>query len=203
MSVLDTTAWEKFAQKAYAVDKACMPIFTAAIKSMAEVTAGELREYPESTAANQPGRISPITGRPLGYYERHRGWWYPVMRERTLAGLNKKTLGVMKSKVTHLPVAGYKLAKNKKAGKRGTSELMGMKWVTEVTQNEQAGFVEAVIGNTASYEQYVQGDRQSRKMAAIGWRSAEQAAEKLTPQYEEIMAQAVDDIVKYFGGTFT
>lgn len=43
--------------------------------------------YPPSTEANMPGRFD-ADGNPMGYYERGRGWWYPVLRTSTLGGKN-------------------------------------------------------------------------------------------------------------------
>ena len=50
---------------------------------------GELgyANYAPSSEANLPGRIDEL-GNPLGYYERNRGWWYPVKRMSTLAGVS-------------------------------------------------------------------------------------------------------------------
>jgi hypothetical protein len=191
MSQLDITQWEQFAQKAFAVDKACMPIFVGALTQMALLTVGELREYPPATEANQPGRLSLTTRRPMGYYERNRGWWYPVYRERTNNFVNNKRLGVIQAK--RIPtVAAYKL--------RRTSETLSKRWAQEVTANEEAGFVEAKIGNNASYEQWVQGDKQqSRKMAAIGWETADMAVEALEGPYSEVLSQMVDEVVAYLG----
>ena len=43
--------------------------------------------YPPATEANAPGRFD-AEGRPMGYYERGRGWWYPVLQDKTLGGVN-------------------------------------------------------------------------------------------------------------------
>lgn len=43
--------------------------------------------YPPASEANQPGRVN-AEGEPLGYYERNRGWWYPVKRPETLGGMD-------------------------------------------------------------------------------------------------------------------
>ena len=39
-----------------------------------------LKRYPRSTEANQPGRWSLATHRPMGYYIRGRGWSYPLTK---------------------------------------------------------------------------------------------------------------------------
>lgn len=48
---------------------------------------GYANGYPPASEANQPGRID-SDGEPMGYYERNRGWWYPVKRPETLNGMN-------------------------------------------------------------------------------------------------------------------
>lgn len=46
-----------------------------------------------------------------------------------------------------------------------TSEALGRRWTVEARR----GGLEQVVGNNASYAEYVQGDRQSKLMAAMGW----------------------------------
>jgi hypothetical protein len=41
--------------------------------------------YPPATEANRPGRVDQ-DGNPMGYYERGRGWWYPVKRTQPWVG---------------------------------------------------------------------------------------------------------------------
>lgn len=48
---------------------------------------GYANGYAPASEANQPGRVN-AEGEPLGYYERNRGWWYPVKRPETLGGMN-------------------------------------------------------------------------------------------------------------------
>ena len=43
--------------------------------------------YPPADEANAPGRVDK-DGEPMGYYERGRGWWYPVKNPATLSGMN-------------------------------------------------------------------------------------------------------------------
>jgi hypothetical protein len=188
MAELDTSQWDAFFQKAYSINKEILPIFAGALELMALDTIGELREYPEATDSNRPGRFSLKTRRAMGYYERNRGWWYPIMQEKTRNYVNNKRLGIIQAKPIH-GVEGYKLQR--------TSEMLAKRWAHEIRVNESAGFVEAVIGNTASYQQWVQGDKQSRKMESIGWETAEQAVVVLEPVYVETLNAAVDEIVKY------
>lgn len=187
MSKLDTSQFDEFIQKAYHVDKATLPIFVKALTYMGLVTIGELREYPPSGPGNAPGRFD-LQQRPVGFYERGRGWWSPIVKRGIVARGNKRR-GVI-SGTEAQGVSYYKLHR--------TSELLSKKWNQEVTANEQAGFAEVVIGNSASYEQWVQGSKQSNVMAAIGWETADAAVDKLEPQYDEVLSIAVDEIVAYF-----
>jgi hypothetical protein len=187
MSKLDLSQWEEFAQKGFAVDKACMPIFEKALTDMGLVTIGELREYPPAGPGNQPGRFD-LRQRPVGYYQRGAGWWQPVRKRGIVVKTNRRA-GIIQGQAGQ-GVTYYKL--------RRTSEQLSKRWTQEVKSYEQAGFVEAVIGNTASYEQWVQGAKQTNVMAAIGWETADAAVEKLAPEYDEILSQMVDEVVSYF-----
>lgn len=53
---------------------------------------GYANGYPPASEANQPGRLD-SDGEPMGYYERNRGWWYPVKRKETLAGMDSVAEG--------------------------------------------------------------------------------------------------------------
>lgn len=183
MSSLDLTQWEDFAKKAWALDKACFPFFVEALTEMSMITVGELREYPPATEANQPGRVDPLMGRPVGYYERGAGWWYPIYKSQAVTG---KRLGIVK----HIPtLQGYKL--------RRSSELLAKRWAQTVIGNQQAGFVEAVVGNNASYADFVQGERQADFHAGRGWETVDAAVEKLDMEYDEILSKMIDDVVAY------
>lgn len=53
-------------------------------------------------------------------------------------------------------------------GVSGKSESLAKRWVVE----SQGGGLRQVIGNYASYVEYVQGDKQSLYMKEIGWQKA-------------------------------
>ncbi len=131
----------------------------------------EMEVYAPEDEANAPGRIGP-DGEPLGWYERGRGWWYPIKRMNTLqlagrvagagAGLSRakfgKRVGVVPGKRVS-GVVGYKLIPS--------SEQMGDRWVVAVITED-----DVVIGrlfNGASYSDYVQGLGQSALMAERQW----------------------------------
>lgn len=126
-----------------------------AAKTAATVTAHEivniLRVYPPSTS--RPGRFSLATHRPMGWYERTRGWWSPVMKKPQ--GQIGKAFGQIRAKRA-TGVAGYKLT--------ASSERLREKWT--IIQEPGA----TVVTNAASYAPYVQSaTRQSGLMSAIGW----------------------------------
>ena len=140
---------------------------------MTEFVAQAELPAPES-AANKPGRVDK-EGKPMGYYERGRGWWYPLMTHNTL-GLQSEiptvgphikaphSLGIKSIKAKGFAnVAGYRLIAN--------SEQMEENWHAEVSLHENE-----VIGdltNFASYSGYVQGQDQTRLMQDLQWRKVE------------------------------
>jgi hypothetical protein len=130
----------------------------------------ELKTYPKSTAANKPGRFSD-KGRPIGYYERNRGYWSPRVNRSTLAtfGHASKAKGVILGSATQRAtgtVAGYKLTSH--------SEQLGKRW------SMRLGADYVIIANSASYAKYVQGAQtQSNVMKNIGWETDAQAVQKI------------------------
>ena len=132
----------------------------------------ELKTYPKSTAANKPGRFSD-KGRPLGYYERNRGYWSPIVSKSTLTlgsfGHYGKAFGRIKGSATQRKtgtVAGYKLTSH--------SEQLGKKW------SMRLGADYVIIANSASYAKWVQGAKtQSNVMKNIGWETDAQAVQKI------------------------
>ncbi len=172
-----------------------LPFVRKAMRASVLAVQARISEYPPSTEANRPGRIDKA-GRPMGYYERGRGWWYPVMRRKTLgdeigvgfgAETAKRAAGRVKMK--GIPtVAGYKLAQG------GTSEMLGRSWAAEVYDVE--GGVMGVVGNNASYADYVQGSRQAEKMRSIGWMEASAALQEAMPEIEEAFGEAVEGFME-------
>lgn len=156
------------------------PLIVDAMQKSLDLLHDMLAEYPPATEANQPGRYSLRTHRPMGYYERGRGYWYPVLRKETLGGRVGKRQGAAPLP-RHLrgmtAVAGYKL--------RRTSERLGSRWTTRVQVSDQA--IEGVVGTTVSYADYVQGQRQAGFHGAHGWQTAGEA-----------LQDAADEIRSYF-----
>jgi hypothetical protein len=185
---LDTfiEALEKFPEQAE-------PIAVEAMTNSEVVLIDDLKNYAPATEANQPGRFSRKTGRPMGYYERGKGWWYPVMREKTLGTKLGKRVGAIKTpkrlKVMMPGIVGYKLRK--------TSQRLGTRWKGNVVTGP--GWIYGEVGTTVSYADYVQGDKQARMHAARGWKNTQQI---LDDDSDEIV-QFFEDAVEKMGALLT
>lgn len=166
---------------------------------------GRLEVYPPSTSANRPGRWRQVRGpgnrvylRPMGYYERRKGWWYPVMRKETLGPKPKKSAGAMTARRARGQyglagrggVYGYKLIRS--------SQDLGKHWATpdvktiEVKDNALVG----TLGNAVTYAPYVQGRKQTKQHARTGWVMVDTALEQAIPDIEAAFAEAVDKLLK-------
>lgn len=170
----------------------CPEIAAAVIEQrMAQATlllAGAMREYPAATEANQPGRFSRSTRRPMGYYDRGRGWWYPVMEAGSLPAETGKRRGAIrlgKRKAQRMGVAGYKL--------RRSSEQLGKAWTTDVRREADA--IIGVVGNNTSYVELVQGQRQAQFHAARDWQTLEAALGEQTDAIKQLFDQATGEIL--------
>ena len=147
-----------------------------ATKAMARVTMlveGVLKTYPASTAANEPGRTT-AKGKPLGYYERNRGEWYPIKNKpANFSGKFGKGLGIVKARRAQKKqgVYAYKLIPS--------SEQLGKSWNAHVTVNQ--GAVIGVVGTDVSYAAPVQGPDQVDIFATIGWPTIDQAVDEVNP----------------------
>lgn len=152
---------------------------------------------PES-AANKPGRLDQ-DGRPLGYYERGRGWWYPLMTHNTLGlqseiptlGQHRKaphTLGVSSLKAKGFQgVAGYRLIPN--------SEQMEENWHAEVTL--QGNEVIGDLTNFASYSGYVQGQDQTRLMQELQWQKVSEIW-NTQPVQDAVTTETMNAVETYY-----
>ena len=126
------------------------------------------KKYAPQSEANQPGRYSLITRMPMGYYERGKGWWFPIVKRppKQGSGVVKPSLSFPKTKKVQLlrakgipDVVGYKL--------RPSSEQLGGRWTVDVqVQNNE---VTGMLSNSASYAGYVQGLEQVQLHQALGW----------------------------------
>jgi hypothetical protein len=147
-----------------------LPILAEAMANiMTEFVAGVEKPAPESDA-NAPGRTD-RNGRPMGYYERGRGWWYPIRTHNKLGlgrdlprlGLNARAPHTLGSRALIAKgingVAGYKLS--------AVSEQLEENWRADVIQN--ADEVIGILSNLASYGGYVQGVDQTALHQSREW----------------------------------
>ena len=185
--------------------QAFIPYAVDAMTESVRLIQGGMAEYPPATEANQPGRTSVGGGenswRPMGYYERGRGWWYPVVRAETVlaaatmkGGLGKTRGVIMASKLQRgfSRVVGYKLAGG------GTSEQLGKSWTTDVSATDTG--VTGEVGTNTSYADAVQGPDQAALMAKYGWTPMDEVVDGLMPDFDEIWSGAADQFVKELAG---
>lgn len=180
------------------------PILVQAMHDAVNGVHDRVAEYPPSTEANQQGRFHRVKGRklkdgtiplyvrPMGYYERGQGTWYPVMRPATLGEKPSKRAGAQRATGfvrRYTAIQGYKL--------RQTSEVLGRSWTTEVTSTP--GSVQGEIGTTASYADAVQGEQQAAFHAARGWQTLDAEMEAAQPDIEAIFDAATDEVLKAIG----
>ncbi len=190
--LVEVEGFEELLKALETAPETVLPLLVKAMTKAARAVQARVAEYPPSTEANQPGRISIATGRPMGYYERGRGWWYPVMRPWTKEGQKfGKALGVLKAPSAVRKgsgVQGYKLAGG------GESEQLGKSWTVDVRAGE--GGVLGEIGNNTSYAPWVQGDRRWNVHAKRGWKTLGQAVEESMDDIDGFFAEAVDEWIK-------
>ena len=174
-----------------------IPFATDAMTQSVRLIQGGMAEYPDATEANQPGRFSLKDRRPMGFYERGRGWWYPIMQKKTLeaaaSGKYGKSRGVIKASKLMRAVAqvqGYKLAGG------GKSEQLGKSWTADVQSS--ADGVQGEVGTNTSYAPEVQGEEQSQVLAKYGWdeHQIDVVVENLMPDLDAIWDQAADQFVQ-------
>lgn len=165
--------------------KIAVPLALEAMDKSTLAVLGIVSVYPPESDANQPGRVSIKTHRPMGWYDRGVGWWYPVLRQKTLGEKPLKSKGAIllgKRKQKWAGVAGYKL------GQR--SERLRARWAHEVKHEE--GEIIGEIGNTASYQRYVNGMKQSRLMERRGWKRIDTAIDEAMPDIEAAWQDMLD-----------
>jgi hypothetical protein len=184
---LEVDGLKEFERALEAAPEIAWSVMTAAMGNVLALLHDAVATYPPSTEANQPGRFSLKTQRPMGYYERGRGWWYPVMRKATLPEKLGKTRGAVRA-TRRTGVAGYKLAGG------GKSELLGRKWTTAITEADDA--IVGELGNNAGYANVVQGERQNRIHARRGWPTLGGTVDRLADDITNIFDSAVDDILR-------
>lgn len=180
------------------------PIIGRAMENSLDVVIGRLKDEPPSTDANKPGRWKEVKSksgtvslRAVGFYERHMGYWYPIMKRETLGqGKALKSEGRMTARRARGmygmagkgAVAGYKLSKKR-------SEFLTQKWSREIIWDTAS--VMGVLRNSASYAKYVEGpvETQSKLMAKIGWPALDNVLVESTPSIMEFFERARNELV--------
>lgn len=180
--VLEIKGFDELLKALKETPEKVMPYLKKAMTLSVRAVQERVAEYPPATEANQPGRTSMKTHKPLGYYERGRGWWYPLVTERTLGGKIGKSQGQIKTKgmvKKMTTVKGYRLAGG------GESEMLGRSWDAQTIEAE--GAIIGLVGNNTSYADYVQGGKQAKIHEARDWLTVDEA-----------LSMSQDDIYKFF-----
>lgn len=189
--VLEIKGFDELLKALKETPQKVMPYLKKAMTLSVRAVQERVAEYPNATEANQPGRISMKTHKPMGYYERGRGWWYPLTTDRTLGGKMGKSLGQVKAgaKIKKTTTAkGYRLAGG------GESEMLGRSWDAQTIEQENA--IIGLIGNNTSYATYVQGDKQWRVHAARDWITVDTALEESQDDINRFFQEATDEFLK-------
>jgi hypothetical protein len=194
--LLDYSSLTDFLEELERSPETVLPFAQKAMENSVATIQDGVATYPPATAANAPGRID-RHGRPMGYYERGKGWWRPLLRPTTVlahgtmaGGKYGKSVGrgVYVAKGVHGSVIGYKL--------EATSEQLGKSWTTAVETIDEGGVV-GHVGTNTSYVDPVQGDDQSGIMAGIGWETVRQVIADKTDEIVGFFSDAFDDYLSY------
>jgi hypothetical protein len=172
-----------------------LPVLEASMKNILDEYKQVAEVYAPESEANRPGRFDKH-GKPMGYYERGRGWWYPLMTRSTLQS-NLRTIGegmlkTGKSKAVNAfliagGVAGYRLIPS--------SQQMDKRWTVEVER--KANEVIGILANSATYSGYVQGMEQTVLHASRQWRTVMTSWEDTALQ-SLVDAETVKAIAEYY-----
>lgn len=129
-----------------------------------------LATYPPATERNKPGRMKTVTFA-NGRSAQFRMPYYT------------RGYGTM----TPVRGGGYKLIPS--------SERFGTKWYTR-----PSGEMDTIIGNNASYAQYLSGKiKQVEWAAEVGWRKLSDVAMEKMPQIKQIFSRHIDYVTKKIG----
>ena len=180
-----------------------MDILAVKAEEIGGALVGELEQYPKETEANAPGRYSVRTHRPMGFYERGRGWWYPIMRMTTIGDESTRFVG-MGQNVSRMRIKTIAM-RTRGAGKqafgavgyklRDNSEQLKENWVTAVVRDPNEVLIQ--IGNLASYASNVQGYDQSALLRKYGWTTIEDVL--MSPFYMEVSrAREQEALMQYY-----
>ena len=194
--VLDYSSLTDFLAELQNSPAEALPFATTAMDNSVAAIHDGVATYPPETAANAPGRVD-ANGKPMGYYERGKGWWRPLLRPTTVlahgtmaGGKYGKSIGrgIYPTGGKVPQVAGYKL--------NPTSERLGQSWTTDVQTFEEGGVL-GTIGTNTSYADVVQGADQSSVMAGIGWETVKDTVEGLTDAIVGFFSDQFDAYLAY------
>lgn len=215
-ATIDLSQFDRLVAALKSAPELALPLFKQAMTDSLRLLQGELKEYPESSPANRPGRMRLVTlrrksgdvavQRPAGYYEQGRGWWYPVLTPTGLKatspifgvqngggrdGVNRRwqrEKGAYARFKMQAPgqVAGYKLIPS--------SEQLGRSWTVAVQANKDGVIGE--VGTNTSYADVVQGEKQPALFKQRGWKTIDEILTAQTPQIVKLFEAAADEVVK-------
>ena len=176
-----------------------IPVLGEAMKNIIDTYEERASVYAPESEANKPGRFNMLTHEPMGFYERGRGWWYPLLTHNTMGLAKEIPLLHVNLKAPHTKdvttlmasgirgVAGYRLIEN--------SEQMHDRWTTEVQQN--ASEVIGKMSNSASYSGLVQGLLQVTLHRSRGWKTVVDTWE--SPEMQQVVTdETIKAIDQYY-----
>jgi len=133
-----------------------LPAFRDGVQAAGQYIKGLMQQYPPMTDSNAPGRTD-AKGRPMSYYERGRGTWYPIARGGELYG--------------------YRLPQK-------TSKTLGRKWTIKA-YNERLTCV--IGNNTGYAQFVYDAALQARVHQRHGWQTTQQVADRESRKVAEII----------------
>lgn len=138
----------------------------AALMAGAVAIKGKVAKYPPSRST--PGRYSTRTHRPMGYYKRGTGWFYPLLRGGK--------------------VRGYRNAK-------ATSETLGRRWTVRARGSAEVVIGNNVSYGPWAQSRARVGNvgPQTRLLRAYNWQTIEDVAEQEGPR---ILARIESELQK-------
>jgi hypothetical protein len=200
--VFEVEGWEAFQDALARQPEVAVPIIVDSMDKVGSIVTGRVKAIPPAGPGNQKGRLD-SNGQPMGFYERGRGWWYPVKGQKTLGEKPLKSRGTQGApKALEKAIAGYKLAKGKN-GNPGTSEQLSrsFSWTPPAPSGDGSS-IDVTVGNNASYTKEVTGPHtdQAKRMAAIGWVSIDDAVANSRDDIDAICQEALNRLATDFGG---
>lgn len=189
---LEIKGFDELQAALQALPEIAKPILKEAMTKSVSVLHDGLAEPAPSSEANRPGRTDRY-GKPVGYYERGRGWWYPVKKISGPFGVRKGRLtgdsAFKRYKMKNVnKVVGYKLSQ--------TSKNLEQSWKTQVTVFDNA--VVGEVGTIVPYADYVQGTQQAQIHKQRGWQTVSDVLDAKESEIIAFFEDAADQVVEQF-----